>query len=156
MGFIDEFPYTGLGTGLQSQREGIEIRTDKILSLFHRLQKNINEWELSIRNFPSSATEIHKSINILSKDVASLSNQALLAAVSTAIHRDISNLGDVLARIKLHGLRKMNSQIDQPVLGSNTQAEPSTPLEMNLSIVTGGQNARCYRGLEQKLVWYRT
>ena len=73
---------------LQSQWEGIENKTDRIKNLFHRLQKNINERESSIRNFPSSAVEF-----ILAKDIASLSNQAFLAIVSTAIHRDISNLG---------------------------------------------------------------
>ena len=100
MGFIDESPYTGPGTRLQFQWEGIEIRTDRILNAFHRLKKNINEWELSIRNFPHSAIEINQRFNLLAKDVTSLSNQALLAAVSTAIHRDFSNLGDILTRIK--------------------------------------------------------
>ena len=95
MGFIDESPCTAQGTCLQSQWEGIQIRTDGILNHFHKLQKNINEWKLSIRNFPSSPVEIHQKFNLLAKDIANLSNQALLAAVSTVIHRDISNLGDV-------------------------------------------------------------
>ena len=88
-GFIDESPYTGPGNGLHSQREGIKIRTDRILNLFHKLQNNINEWELSIRKFPSSSVEIHQKFNLFSKYIANLSNQVLLAAVSTAIHRDI-------------------------------------------------------------------
>ena len=50
LGFIDESPYTGPGTCLQSQREGIDIQTNGILNLFHKLQLNINEWESSIRN----------------------------------------------------------------------------------------------------------
>ena len=41
--FIDESPYTGQGMQLQSQQEGIEIRTKQILNTFHRLQMNINE-----------------------------------------------------------------------------------------------------------------
>ena len=69
-----------------------------------------------------------ENFNILSKDVGSSSNQDLLAAVSTPIHRDVSNLGNVLMRIKQHGLRNMTSRIDQPVLGSNTQVEPYPPL----------------------------
>ena len=111
-GFIDESPYTGPGTSLQSQWEGIEIRTDRILNLFHKLQKNINEWESSIRNFPNSGVEIHQRFNLLAIDIANLSNQALLAVVSTAIHRDISNLGDVLTQIKQLGLWNLNSRID--------------------------------------------
>ena len=101
LGFIDESPYTG---------PGINIRTNEILNWFHRLQRNINEWQSSIRNVPSSSVEIHQKFNLFTKDVANLSNQALLAAVSTMILRDISNLGDILARIKRFGL------IDQAVL----------------------------------------
>ena len=103
-GLIDESLYTGPGTRLQLQREGIEIWTDRILNLFHNLQSNINERESSIRNFPSSSVEIHQKFNLFTKDSANLSNQALLAAVSTAIHRDILNLGDILAIIKRLGL----------------------------------------------------
>ena len=94
-GFIDESQYTGPGTSLQSQRDGIEVRTNRILNLFLKLKKNINEWELSIGNFPNSSVKIHQKFNVLSKYIANLSHQALLAAVSTVIHRDISNLGDV-------------------------------------------------------------
>ena len=79
---------------LQSQWEGIQIRTDGILNHFHKLQKNINEWELSIGNFPILFIAIHQKFNLLSKEITNLSNQALL--VSTAIHRDISNLKDIL------------------------------------------------------------
>ena len=86
--FIDESLYTGPGTCLQSQREGLEVRINRILDLFHKLKKKINEWESSIGNFPVSSVEIHQKFNLLSKDVT-LSNQALLAAVSTAIHLDL-------------------------------------------------------------------
>ena len=67
---------------------------------------------MSIGNFPNSSVKIHQKFNVLSKYIANLSNQALLAAVSTVIHRDISNLGDILARIKGHGLRSVDSRID--------------------------------------------
>ena len=40
-GFINESPYTGPGTCLQLQREEFEMRTGKILNLFHRLQRDI-------------------------------------------------------------------------------------------------------------------
>ena len=133
-GFIDESPYRGPGMCLQSQWEGIEIRTDKVLNAFHRLQKNTNEWELSIRNFPHSAIEIKQRFNLLAKNIASLSNQALLAVVSTAIHRDISNLGDILTLIKLLGLRNVDSGIEQPVLRTDTQVVSSFFSITNLSI----------------------
>ena len=107
-GFIDESPYTGPGTCLQSQGEGIEIITDKVLNAFHRLQKNLNEWETLIKSsFPHSSIKINQRFNLLAKVVASLSNQTLLGAVSTAIHRDILNLGDILTQIKRLGLRNL-------------------------------------------------
>ena len=85
LGFIDESLYTGPGTCLQSQLEGIEIRTEIFLNLFHRLQRNINEWESSIRNenSPCSVLEINQRFTFFTKAIASLFNQALLAAVST-------------------------------------------------------------------------
>ena len=55
LGFID----TGPGTRLQLQQEGIDIRTKGILNLFNKLQRDINEWESSIRSFSISSAEIH-------------------------------------------------------------------------------------------------
>ena len=66
--------------------------------------------------------------------MANLSNQALLAAVSTAILRDISNLRDILVRIKRFGLRKVNSRIDQPVLRTDV-GEESSPLYERMYMV---------------------
>ena len=92
-GFIDKSPYTGPGTHLQSQREGLEVRNEKISNLFSRLQRDIEEWESSIRNeiCPSSGIEINKKSALFIKAIANLTNQGLLAAVPNEIHRDISN-----------------------------------------------------------------
>ena len=87
-----------------------------------------------IQNFPHSAIEINQRFNLLAKDIASLQNQALLAAVSTTIHRDISNLGDILTQIKWLGLRNVNSGIEQIVLRTDTLVESSSPSMMNLSV----------------------
>ena len=107
-GFIDESPYMGPGTHLQLQQEGIDIQTKGILNLFNKLQRDINAWESTVRNCSNSSAEIHQRFNMFTKDEKKLSNQALLAAVSTPISRDISNLGDILIRIKLFGLRNVN------------------------------------------------
>ena len=82
LGFIDESLYTGPGTRLQSQREGIDIQTKGILNLFNKLQRDINAWESTVRNFSNSSAEIHQRFNMFTKDVTNLSNQALLAACS--------------------------------------------------------------------------
>ena len=89
---------------------------------------------MTIRNFSGSAIEINQRFNLLTKNIASLPNQTLLATVSTAIHRDILNLGDVFAQIKRLGLRNVNFWIDQPVLGTDNWVESSSPFEMNLSV----------------------
>ena len=131
------------------------MRTDKILNVFHRLQKNINEWEMLIRSsFPHSSIEINQRFNLLTKDVASLSNQTLLAAVSTVIHRDILNLGDILTRIKQLGLRKVEPGIEQSVQRTDTRVESSFSSMTNLSgtappvnrvqdVEVEGQNLSC-------------
>ena len=49
-GFIDESLYTGPGTCLQSQREGMETRIAEIIENFERLKSQINEWENSFKN----------------------------------------------------------------------------------------------------------
>ena len=50
----------------------IKMRTDKILNMFHRLQKNINECEASIRSsFPHSSIKVNQRFNLLAKDLAS-------------------------------------------------------------------------------------
>ena len=49
-GFIDESPYTGPGTHLQLQREGMETRIHKIMDHFQKLKMKINEWERPLKN----------------------------------------------------------------------------------------------------------
>ena len=131
-GFVDESLYMGPGTHLQSQLEGIEMRTEHFLNLFHRLQRDIDEWESSIRNenYPSTAIEINQRFASFTKAVENLTNQV----VSIKIHRDISTLGDVVAQIKRLGLRNVNSWIGQPVLEGINQVESSSALGTNLSV----------------------
>ena len=49
-GFIDESSYTGPGSCLQSQWEGMEKRITEIIEPFERLKSEINEWENSFKN----------------------------------------------------------------------------------------------------------
>ena len=64
----------------------------------------------------------------------SLSNQALLAVVSTVIHRDISNLRDILTGIKQFRLRNVSSRIELFGLRTDTRAELSSPSRINLLV----------------------
>ena len=99
-GFIDESPYTGQGTQLQLQREGMETRNKIFMDCFQILKMKINEWEKSLKNRNVTSVEINQQFNSLSKAINDLSNQALLAKVSIPMCRDISSLADVIAQIK--------------------------------------------------------
>ena len=77
------------------------------------MQININEWEASIKSKAHfSLAEINNQFFALNSDVNKLSMQARMVAVSTGIHRDITNLSDTLFRTKWLGLRNASSQID--------------------------------------------
>ena len=134
-GFINESPYTGPGTRLQSQREGNETNSERILSTYHRLQTNINDWEASIKTSAYfSSVEINRRFNLITKDVENLSRQALMAAVSTAILRDISDLRDQFTQTKLLGLRNASSQIELSSLRPEIRVELLSPPITNLSV----------------------
>ena len=76
-GFIDESPYTGPGTCLQLQREGMETRITEIMNRFQRLKAKINEWENLLNNQAVSLVEINQQFSSFSKEICELSNQAL-------------------------------------------------------------------------------
>ena len=80
-GSNDESPYTGRGTRLQSQKEGMETRIKKIVDFFQNLKMKINEWEKSLKNRTVPSVEINQQFSSLSKAINELQNQALLAKV---------------------------------------------------------------------------
>ena len=133
-GFIDESPYAGLGTRLQSQLEGNETNTEKIKKILFQLQININEWEASVKSkaFFSSA-EINNQFFALNSDVYKLSKQALMAAFSNSIRKDITNLSNTLLRTKLLGLRKASSRIDVSNPRPEIRADLPSLLRTNFS-----------------------
>ena len=93
----------------------------------------VNEWERSIENRFVSSVEIYQQFKSLSKVITELSNQALLERVSIPICRDIMSLTDVIARIKLNGLKGVVSQIDIPIPRSDLSLNSSSHQELNLS-----------------------
>ena len=112
-GFIDESPYRGPGTWLQSRQEGYETNIEKIENFLFRLQLNINEWEESDKsNALFSLVEISNRFFALNADVYKLTKQADVAVFSNLISKDITNLSDTLLRAKQLGLRKASSRID--------------------------------------------
>ena len=77
------------------------------------MQININEWEASVKSKAHfSSAKINNRFFMLNLDIEKISKQALIAAVSVSIQRDITNLSDTLLRTKRLGLRNVSSQID--------------------------------------------
>ena len=66
-GFIDESPYTGPGTRLQSQWNRSEIRVAGVMERFERLKKEINEWEMLLNTQVISPDGINRQFNSLSR-----------------------------------------------------------------------------------------
>ena len=79
--FIDESLYTGLGTCLQSQMEGMETRITRVVERFQKLKAQINEREKSLKNRAVSPVKINQQLSSFSKIIQELSSQALLARV---------------------------------------------------------------------------
>ena len=98
-GFIDESPYTGPGTSLQLQWEGMETRITEIMEHFKRLKSEINEWENSLKILAVPAVELNRQFASFSKVICELSNQALLARVLIPICGAIWSLKKVITRI---------------------------------------------------------
>ena len=132
---IDESPYTGPGTCLQLQWEGIETRIEKFMDCFQTLKKRINEWEGSIKSHTVSLIEINQKFGSFSKVITDLLNQAHLARVWISICKYILSLTDVIARIKLNGLKGVDSQIDIPIPRSDLSLNSSSHQELNLSSI---------------------
>ena len=62
-GLIDESPYTGPGTHLQSQRNQLEIRTVGVIERFEGLKVEINEWEMLLNCQGVSPVEINRQFD---------------------------------------------------------------------------------------------
>ena len=133
---------------LQSQWEGHETNTERIFSILHRLQININKWEASVKTSPHfSSVEINRKFNLLNTDVENLSRRALMAVVSTGILRDILGLQDLLIKTKWPRLRNASSQFDVSSLRPEIQVDlPSLP-RTNLSGTATSVN-RMYSDIE--------
>ena len=62
-GFIDESPYTGPGTQLQSQQNRFDIRVAGVMERFGKLNTEIYEWEMLLNSQVISPNVINRQIN---------------------------------------------------------------------------------------------
>ena len=120
----------------------------KIEKILFRLQIKINELEASVKSKTLfSSAEINSQFFALNSDVDKLSKQALMAAVSNGIHKDIINLSNTLLRTKRLGLRNASSQIDVTNPRPEIRADLPSLLRTNISN-TGTPVNRNFSGTE--------
>ena len=71
-GFIDESPYAGPETRLQSQRNRSEVRVAGVIERFERLKMEVNEWEILLNSQIIPPVEINRQLDSLSKVIQDL------------------------------------------------------------------------------------
>ena len=95
-GFIDESPFTGPGTRLQSQRNRSEVRVAGVIKRFERLKMEINEWEILLNSQIIPPVGINRQFDLFSKVIQDLAREALLARVDIPMCREISNYKNII------------------------------------------------------------
>ena len=76
---MDESPYTGPRTRLQSQRNHSEIRVAEVMERFGRWKTEINEWEMLL----NSQDVIIRQFDSLSRVIQDLARETLLQELSS-------------------------------------------------------------------------
>ena len=109
-GFIDESPYTGPGTQLQSQLNPSEIRIAGVMERFGRLKTDNNEWEMLLNNQVISPDVINRQFNSLSRVIQDLAKESLLARVEFSISGGISNYMNIINWIRLNAIKGIDPQ----------------------------------------------
>ena len=138
--FIDKSPFAGPGTRLQSQREGIESRTNRIFDRLENLKLKIYKWTDKMKNqiFPND--EFQTQFTTFSNAVNELTTFALMNSVPMLISRDILGLNVVIAKCKRDRLRNLDSRNDRPALQSKLNVSAIVPL------IHGGSDPSIHRG----------
>ena len=80
-GFIDESPFAGPGTRLQSRREGVELRTKKISYQLEILKFKVFEWTNRMKILGCPNEEFKNQLTAFSNAINELTSLALLNKV---------------------------------------------------------------------------
>ena len=100
-GFIDESPWRGLGTRLQSEmRGGQDERIGDFKNQFEVLKADIANWNSSALNGTHTLDEISKKHIALCGTISERSNEALMAGLDLATCGAIANLKQLVNKIK--------------------------------------------------------
>ena len=141
-GFIDESPWRGLGTRLQSEiRGGQDERVGEIKNQFEILKADIADWNSNTLNGIYMLDEIIKKHMVLCTTISELSNNALLSGLDLATCGAIANLKQLVNKIKKDAKRILSNQgtsetnlILPHSIGNNYLADMGTSFsENNLS-----------------------
>ena len=111
-GFIDESPFAGPGTHLQSRREGIESRTNKISTRLEKLRFKICTWVDKMKSLDFPNDEFQCQFTTFSNAINELTTLALMNQVPMPMSRDISELNNVILKCKRDRLRNLDTQND--------------------------------------------
>ena len=88
-GFIDESPFAGPGTCLQSLWEGIESKTNKISTRLEKLRFKICTWVDKMKNLDCPNDEFQYQFTTFSNAINELTTLALMNRVPMPMSRDI-------------------------------------------------------------------
>ena len=139
-GFIDESPFAGPGTCLQSRREGVESRTNKISDQLENLRLKIYEWTDRMKILGCPNDEFQSQFTTFSNAINELTMLALMNRVPIPISRDISGLNDIIIKCKHDRLKNLDPWNNRPALRS----------ELNVSVIVplthGGSDPSIRRG----------
>ena len=115
-GFIDNSPFAGPGTHLQSRQEGVESRTNKISNRLEILRLKIYEWTDRMKILGCPNDEFQSQFTAFSNAINKLTTLALMNRVPIPMSRDISGLNDIIIKCKRDRIKHLDSRNDRPAL----------------------------------------
>ena len=129
--FIDESPFAGPGTRLQSRREGTESGTNKISIILENLRSEVCTWvdRIKIQSCPND--EFQTQFIVFSNRVNELTMLALMNRVSTTTSRDISELSSIILKCKRDRVKNPLLRNDRTALRTESCVPNITPITVD-------------------------
>ena len=127
-GFIDESPFAGPGTRLQSRREGTESKTDKISTRLESLKLKICTWVDQMKNLDCPNEEFQYQFTTFSNAINELTTLALMNRVPMSMSRDITELSSVILKCKRDRLKNFDPRNERPALQTEVNMSAGAPV----------------------------
>ena len=127
-GFIDESPFAGPGTQLQSWREGTESKTNKISTRFEGLRFKIYTWVDQMKNLDCPTEDFQYQFTTFSNAINELTTLALMNRVPMLMSRDITELSSIIFKCKRDRLKNLDPRNDRPALRTEVNMSAGDPV----------------------------